>query len=81
MDTDTPVLSRTISIGTASLWNTAVWDVDMWTVGGVKHLRIPVRTTGYNWQTRVIHMSSGEQIYIYRNAIQWQTKTKKTGDG
>jgi hypothetical protein len=53
----------------------------MWAAEGSGRFRIPIRNVGYNWQTRVIHMSTGEQLYIYRNAVQWQTKTKKTGRG
>ncbi len=70
--------SRTLGIGAASLWDTAVFDVDVFTEAGTKTFRIPIRSVGYNWQTRISHMSGGDQLYIHRIAVQWLTKTKKT---
>jgi hypothetical protein len=81
LDNSHPILSRTLTVGVGDLWDVGIWDTAMWAAEGSGRFRIPIRNVGYNWQTRVIHMSTGEQLYIYRNAVQWQTKTKKTGRG
>lgn len=80
-NTTTPVHSRTVTIGEGALWDVDDWDVAFWASEGLDIFRIPIRTVGYSWQTRVVHMSSGEQLYIRRNSVQWLTKTKHTSRG
>jgi hypothetical protein len=77
-DEDNPLAGRTLGIGTASLWDDAEFDEDVFAGGAIQVFRIPIRTTGYSWQTRVCHLSTGEQLYIQRLGVQWLSKTKHT---
>lgn len=79
LDSENPIGDRQLSIGVASIWDDAVFDSDVFTLSGVKQFRLPIRRVGYNWQLRLSHMSSGDQLYVHRTGVQWQTKTKKPG--
>lgn len=78
-DTDTPVLTRAVTIGSSSLWGTAVWGTSTWSARGFARTRIPIRTTGHTWQIRVLHLSTGATLDAQRFAVQWLTKTRKMG--
>ncbi len=78
---DDPIMERTVSIGDAAVFGVAIFGVDRFAEEGIEIFRLPIRTVGYSWQTRIIHLSQGEQLYVRRNAVQWQTKTKKTARG
>ena len=82
LDSDTPVMSRRVIVGAGDAWDEGEWDEMKWATFGSIRKRIPVRKVGYSWQVRVLSMANaGSQVHVYRTAVQWQTKTKKTSSG
>lgn len=72
-------LDRTLTIGQGDVWDVGLWGTAVWANRGFLKARIPIRTTGYSWQVRVLQLSSGKQLTVQRMAVQWLTKTKKVG--
>lgn len=81
MDLENPIINRTESVGNGAMFDVSLFDVAVF--GGATALvrRVPIRTVGYNWATQLTQVGNGDKIYIYRNATQWITKTKKPGNG
>ncbi len=76
---DTAVLNRRLQLGSGSLWNVALWNVAEWDTREFLRQRLPIRTTGFTWTIRLLHLSTGNQIELHRTAVQWLTKTRKQG--
>lgn len=81
LDEQNHLTTRTLTLGEGSEWDVALWDVGIFADVAVTPFRIPVHKIAYTWQARVLHMSTGEQLFIRRTAAQWLTKTKKTRRG
>jgi hypothetical protein len=77
-DQDNPIADKAISIVSGATFDVDDFDEADWPSASVQQFRIPIRKVGYSWQTRVSHMSSGEQLFLQRLGIQWLAKTKKT---
>lgn len=78
-DLTTPILNRVMTIGEGEEWGEAIWGESVWANRGFIKARIPIRSSGWSWQIRLLQLSDGKQLSVQRTAVQWLTKTKKIG--